>query len=198
MTLSYLTGSEYTIAMNLGGSAVASHAEKKGMTVVEAYQVRSKKAKETGEINALKKEFPPIANLTYKNISESSQQVKLSTGQTANVEVVVTVFGGEAGIGITVNDSYSQSKSITDRRDRVNVALAARTLFNEELKKLPEGSILFNSPYTADGLGDERKSLYKRAGFGLEPSGDIMIGIKKGGKVKPITRKQIHVLQKLA
>ena len=190
MILSYLSGKKDTIISGLGGSAVATHAEKHGITKAEAYQVRSTKAK----VTTLKKEFPPIAGFDNNQELHMSKQLILSNGQRTNVTVNINDLLGAGDISIKVGDSYNKDDSIPPK-DRLKIALKAKSMVKEAVKTMPDGTLLINSPYDGDGLGKERKKLYMAAGF--SPGGDDapMIGIVKNGRIKPITPEQITILQ---
>lgn len=197
MSLAYMIGTEDKIIPQLGGSAVATHAEKHGITKAEAYQIRSKKA----EVTTLKKEYPPIKQLKigYEELADEVQEVKLSNGRTKEVSLSIQSYArpgytGHADVSIFVDDDYIKGNDMS-AKDGLKVALKARTMVSQAVKKLPDGVILRNDPSTGDGLGDKRTSLYKKAGFSAEP-GNSMLGITKGGKIKPITVDQLDLLRK--
>ena len=191
MSTAYILGTEETIVMNLGGSAVATHAEKKGMTVAEVYQVRSQKS----QVTILKKEFPPIAGFETDQEVHLSSNMKLSNGQTTNLKVNIDNLWGDGDISIKVGNSYDKNDAIPPK-DRLKIALKAKSMVKEAVKNLPDGTTLTNSPYSADGFGEERRRLYMAAGFSRGSADTPMMGIVKNGKILPVTAHQMDILTK--
>ena len=191
MSITYISGTEDTIIMNLGGSAVATHAEKHGITKAEAYQIRSEKA----EVTTLKKEFPEMVNLTRENAVHISKDVTLSNGSVEPVAITIMPRGNIAKVAIEVGGSVSRDPNLS-QSDGVKLALQARKMFRDAAKKLPDGAVLLNTPNKSDGLGENRRKLYEQAGFFSESDRPSMMAIVKNGKLKPLSVKNLRKLEK--
>ena len=86
-------------------------------------------------------------------------------------------------IAFRVNDSLdagTSSNGIKVFREAMRMAA------DEVVKKLPNGAIVLNEPYTKDGLGAKRAKLYERQGFGPIGKSGFQYGIVQNGKILPI------------
>ena len=65
-------------------------------------------------------------------------------------------------------------------------------MVKSEVAKMPDGTLLTNTPTKEDGLGEKRASLYERAGFGPpdRDSRGMMRSVVKNGKMTPISGEQ--------
>ena len=65
-------------------------------------------------------------------------------------------------------------------------------MVKSEVAKMPDGTLLTNTPTKEDGLGEKRASLYERAGFGSpdKDSRGKMRSVVKNGKMTPISGEQ--------
>lgn len=92
-------------------------------------------------------------------------------------------------IGFEIEGSYARGE-IKDDREGLKVALAVRTAFRSKFKNLPDGLILKNHPYSADGSGSAREKIYALAGFGPLGKDGLMHGVIKNGKLIPLTSEE--------
>jgi len=110
-------------------------------------------------------------------------------------KVKVEIRGND--ISIPVDGSYERGD--ISPQDGKRVALQALRMVQSEVAKMPDGTLLENSPSTGDGLGEGRVSLYMRAGFGSPdqndpPDGRRMRAVVKKGKLTPISAEQHRYL----
>ncbi|MEO1144393.1 MAG: hypothetical protein AAFY26_02180, partial [Cyanobacteria bacterium J06638_22] len=85
--------------------------------------------------------------------------------------------------------------TVTDSREALRIALALRQRMRDFVQTLPDGMILTCSPWGEDGLGGERASLYERFGFTPPNEWEEQYGIVRGGKLTPITPRQVVELR---
>lgn len=103
-------------------------------------------------------------------------------------------------VDFKINDSFD-SGSFGDSKSGVKAALSIRKELNNVFSKLPDGTIVHNDVYMRDGKGKGRAALYEKFGFGkVKRTGrgadatNDQYGIVVGGKVLPLTEKQVATL----
>jgi hypothetical protein len=92
-------------------------------------------------------------------------------------------------IDFKINKSFDAS--IGDKREAVKVALGTRRELLKLLDKFPDGAIITNNPYEGDGKGEGRAKLYSSYGFGDKDNSGTQWGMVKGGKILPLSRRQV-------
>jgi hypothetical protein len=145
--------------------------------------------------------FPPLSSdrpatsQTRRKIGKDTVEVEAeeNTRQT-----IALVNGGPPYIqSMTVYVNYTVNVGTTDPKNNRRIALASKSIIDSYVKNAKEGTVLHNSPYTADGKGADRVSLYQRAGFSEPTKKNDMFAIVKSGKLVPITVAEIRKLKKL-
>lgn len=89
-------------------------------------------------------------------------------------------------IGFKVNGQYYKTGNTEDAARNVSSGFTAMKLLKNELKRYPDGTLLYNEPYAADGSYETRKNAYEKLGFGNVSSSE-QYGVKFGDKIYPIT-----------
>ena len=143
------------------------------------------------ESDAAKNKKPPMKMFmeqTPKLITPKYNIAK--TESAAGREVGVSILGGD--IDITIDGSSTRRDG---GKDGGRLAVLALRMVKSEVAKMPDGTLLTNYPTDADGLGDRRAGLYKKAGFGLLEDGK-MRSVVKNGKLTPISAKQYQYLMR--
>lgn len=97
-------------------------------------------------------------------------------------------------VSFTVNGEYDAQELEGGERAQLRAALLARRQLIQEFKKMPDGTIVANTPWDFDGKGKERANIYEKAGFSKnDPDRKIgQLGIIYKGKVYPITHDQLE------
>ena len=100
-------------------------------------------------------------------------------------EISFFVSAGE--MSITVNGNYSVSSRV---KNRVECALGLKSMINDYISSLPDGSVLCGVPADADQEKRKKKeNLYESYGFAKSGKGGLLLGFTKGGKLFPIDKK---------
>lgn len=106
-----------------------------------------------------------------------------SGGQSYRVEISLGSRGTD--FSFTVNGRYDRPDNLS-RRDGIAISLTVREAFREIAKSMRIGTVVTCFPYEDDGLGKERRSLYKKAGFNDGPDGNMYARVKdKAGRTSP-------------
>jgi hypothetical protein len=96
-------------------------------------------------------------------------------------------------INIYVNDSINSERSnVIDTKQALKVAMTAMRNVKEMVAKMPDGTLLSNTPSDGDGRGDARASLYAKAGFSPVDKSFIMYAVVIGGKIKPASKEYLR------
>ncbi|MEO1208281.1 MAG: phage minor head protein [Cyanobacteria bacterium J06638_20] len=101
----------------------------------------------------------------------------------------------ELEVSIEVNSSLSAG-SVEDSREGIRIALALRRQMNAFVRGLPDGQVVYCSPYGEDGLGEGRATLYERVGFTPPNEWEEQFAIVSNGRLIPITPEQIAELRR--
>jgi hypothetical protein len=145
--------------------------------------------------------FPPLSS-DRPATSQTQQKIgkdliEIEATEEAR-QTIALVDGGPPYIqSITVYVNYTVNAGTSNPKNNRRIALTAKSMIDSYVKKAKEGTVLHNSPYTRDGKGADRISLYQRAGFSEPTKGNDMFAIVKSGKLVPITRAEIRKLKKL-
>jgi hypothetical protein len=94
-------------------------------------------------------------------------------------EIAFSVYG---------STKYSK-KNLTDG-DRLRLGMTALKMVREDIKKLPDGMLVYNKPESKDGKRDYRARIYEKAGFGPMNKSGGQFAIVKGGKLLPLTDQE--------
>lgn len=95
-------------------------------------------------------------------------------------------------IAFGVDGSVDYSKKRLSQKEKVKIGLNAFKMIREDVKKLPDGTLLINQPYAGDGKQDYRARIYRKAGFGEMNQSGFQFAIVQGGKLKPLTEKELQ------
>jgi len=90
-----------------------------------------------------------------------------------------------------VNDSFDFG-TVGDEREALKILFKLRSRMREFVATLPEGKLLFNTPWQSDERGSDRVSTYRRFGFGPINEEGEQWGIVVDGKIQPITVEEIQ------
>jgi hypothetical protein len=103
----------------------------------------------------------------------------------------VTIELSDSGLSFNfkVNGQYAADPNVT-RREGIQIALRVKEIFNKVVSSMKEGSEVTVTPYTGDGKGDARTSMYKAYGF--TPDGDSMYGRVSKGKIVGSTESKFN------
>ena len=140
-----------------------------------------------GKKNALKGGAKAASFVDEKEVNGNIMNIgTLDVGKVLGVDEPPKV----AAIDIKINEEYDKGQNISPR-DSLKLALAAKSSMLEQAKYMPDGSVLYNSPYDKDGFADKRASLYEKAGFSPPNKDGGMFSIVLDGKMRPVTKEQI-------
>jgi len=174
--------------------AISTEGRKKAAAVMGTVSLGNKSIKGVAKVREANNNKPPLQKFmeqTPKLILPADDIIKKELVNGHEVKLWVSRSSGE--MGISVDDSYIR-KDISPQ-DGKRVALQALTMVQAEVAKMPDGTLLTNSPSTGDGLGGKKEKLYERAGFG--PIFDeVMMSVVKNGKLTPITSEQHRYLMR--
>lgn len=115
-------------------------------------------------------------------VQKEDQDKKEILKTAAGTKVSVSIIGGE--VDFKINDRSGTSNVV----DPVASGKLALGTAKQMAAKLPDGTLLYNSPYDADATGAARDRVYRKLGFG-ETIDDVQYTIIKGGKAYPVDRK---------
>jgi hypothetical protein len=161
--------------------------------IYEAYDVaavQAKAAKQQAEIEDRIKsgDLPkPFKGAIGRIEFDEDFNVETTDGpQRVNISGNQRLFTTESQLSIsfTINDSYARGD--VEGRDGIKTGMAIRTRLKEQIKALPDGVVLHNSPYSSDGAGKGRERVYAKAGFGPMDSDGGMYAVVKDGKLMPL------------
>lgn len=150
-------------------------------------------------------EFPEVNTKKLKSIKSRFELT--AAGDKAEVvfepmDLSVDFSNAKKGDSYTVlfkvNGGYDAG-TISDSREGVKAALKIRKQIQNEIAKIPDGTLLSNSPHDGDGKGNQRAALYKSFGFSDVDNSGLMPqqwAIVQNGKLRPITVSQVEELLK--
>jgi len=172
--------------------AIDKQSRKKAAAIMGTVSLGNKAIKGVAKVREANKEKPPVQEKSpLQKFMEQTPKLVRPTDIITKTELVngrnlkVLITGGE--VGITVDGSYTRGD--ISPREGTKVAVRAMRIIKAEVAKMPDGTLLINSPTTSDGLGDSRVRLYEKAGFG-SMKGSLMRSVVKNGKLTPITSEQ--------
>lgn len=105
----------------------------------------------------------------------------LSEGKPRNVYTMAWDVDGSYG------SDPGRPSNEADRRERLLIAREVQRRYRDMVKKMPEGSVVTNSPVGASSGDFGRADLYMASGFGPVQSNMNQYGIIKGGKIEPLS-----------
>jgi len=177
--------------------AISTEGRKAAAEIMGTVSLGNKSIKGVAQVREANKENPPLQEKSpLQKFMEQTPKLIIPTdiilkgSSVAGHEVKVLFDIGN--IGITVDDSYT--KGNISPQEGKKVAIRAMRMVKKEVAKMPDGTLLTNTPTTADGLGSSRASLYESAGFGSIGGDDIMRSVVKKGKLTPISAEQYGYL----
>lgn len=89
-------------------------------------------------------------------------------------------------VGFTVAGSFDREAGRQNRRENIQIVQNVRRIMTADAASRPDGFRYVTSASTADGLGDQRASLYARAGFSrVARAGENQYAIVRNGRVEP-------------
>jgi len=178
--------------------AISTEGRKKAAEIMGTVSLGNKAIKGVAKVREANKDKPPVQEKppmqkfmeqTPRLISPESSIVKKELVNGRELQVIIS----NGDIGISIDASYLRQD--ISQREGTNLALRALRIVKKEVAKMPDGTLLTNTPTTADGLGEARASLYQRAGFGAM-SGEEMMSVVKNGKLTPISGDQYRYLMR--
>ena len=176
--------------------AISTEGRKKAAEIMGTVSLGNKAIKGVAKVREANKDKPPLQEKSplqmFMEQTPKLVRTKDDITKTESVdgrELKVLITGGE--VGITVDGSYT--KGDISPQEGLKVAVRAMRIIKAEVAKMPDGTLLTNSPSTSDGLGDSRVRLYEKAGFGPMKA-SVMRSVVKNGKLTPITAEQHRYL----
>lgn len=128
---------------------------------------------------------------TIKTLSESSNLNDVLKSKKITIkDVGDNIYNSSFVVNDEMNTNKVKTKKIKGKSDRelkLKIAQAAKYANQEILDKIPNYSIITNSPYTGDGKGQARKKIYERHGFGTYSE------TKKYGQEEEILQAMIKI-----
>jgi len=174
--------------------AISTEGRKKAAAVMGTVSLGNKSIKGVAKVREANKDKPPLQKFmeqTPKLILPTDDILKKELVDGHEVKLWISRSSGE--MGVSVDDSYIR-KDISPQEGK-RVTFQALRMVKSEVAKMPDGTLLKNTPTTKDGLGNSRERLYERAGFG--PIFDeVMMSVVKNGKLTPITSEQHRYLMR--
>ena len=170
--------------------AISTEGRKKAAEIMGTVSLGNKAIKGVAKVREANKEKPPLQMFMEQTpkLSNSPDFIrKIESVNGRKVEVSIR----QGDIAIYIDDSYE--KVNISQRDGERVAIRAMRMVRAEVAKMPDGTLLTNTPTVTDGLGEKRASLYERAGFG-PPDQRRMRSVVKNGKMTPISGEQYRYL----
>jgi hypothetical protein len=167
-------------ALKLNKEAMALAEKMKASTEKNSPEAKQKEEKIKKIESDINKAKLPEGSKTFSD-SEGTYIVN-KVGPNEVKTLIIPKTDGSYEVGYKVNDSYEKGK-ITDRREQVRIALAAKRQFDSVLASLPEGTRMRAVAYDDDGGGDMRRKAYEKLGF-KHQGNNIMTGTVSKGKVE--------------
>jgi hypothetical protein len=123
----------------------------------------------------------PLRSVTEVDVSPDKIKVVIEPPDTSEPSTFLAV-------DIIVNGSADKDKAAVSPDNAVKVALAAARTTLKAIRKLPDGTLLVNTPYSLDSAGDSRASMYTGMGFGeRDPDSGAQAAIVRNGKLMPLS-----------
>jgi hypothetical protein len=118
----------------------------------------------------------------FRGFKEQEQPINKEVQTAAGTRVSAKVTNGE--VSFMINDSFDASNV----KDPISAGKLALGTLKTMVSKLPDGTLLKNTPWTGDGKGAARDRVYQKLGFGKTIEG-AQYTIVKGGKAYPVDQK---------
>lgn len=138
----------------------------------------------------------PIFSGQYRDFDYFKRH-NLKTGDTGEISMYAPEKPPKVlEIAFSINNSLDAGTA----KDGVKALLEVGKRIKEQVATLPDGLLVYNKPWTPDGKGAGRASLYKRSGFGDPAQKGVnkggMFAIVVKGKLLPLTEAEYKILAK--